>query len=232
MKHTDFTPIIDQLRSIEKEELKQAVLAHGGLYRIDEEHRPAITFPCSDDSDTAEDVEICQVSVNDDGNLCLTGKPYGPLGDSGPEIEYNPDYLPLGMIGFIIDEIPETETIKDLSRNITINIDTVKLTDIQKIRKDACDKIKAILKKHNVEEVYASDICETCTPVIEKHPFDDNFTKTLDYISIEDNSLLFEASDCEENAYYNEDEIDTDALVSVAQWLEEREDELDVQNNE
>lgn len=230
MKHTDFTPIIDQLRSIEKEELKQAVLAHGGLYRIDEGHRPAITFPCSDDSDTAEDVEICQVSVNDDGNLCLTGKPYGPFGDSGPEIEYNPDYLPLGMIGFIIDEIPETNDTKDVSKKVTIN--TTVLTDIQKIRKDACDKIKAILKKHNVEEVYASDICETCTPVIEKHPFDDNFTKTLDYISIEDNSLLFEASDCEENACYNEDEIDTDALISVAQWLEEREDELDVQNNE
>ena len=232
MKHTNFDPIIERLREIETEELKQAVLAHGGLYRIDEEHRPAITFPSSNHSDTAEDVEIIQISVNDAGELCLTGRPYGPFGDSGPEIEYDLDDLPLGQLSFIINEIPETETVKDVSRNIVVEINTVKLTDLQRIRKDACDRIKAIMQRHDIDEIYATDIDEGSSPVIEQDPFDANNTRTLGSISLEDGKLTFSASNCSDSIDYDEDFINTDALVDVAEWLEENEDQLEGNDDE
>ena len=222
MKHTNFDPIFEKLLQIEKEELKKAVSAHGGVYRFKDDFAPCVTFPCSDSSDTAEDIRIMQVSVDDSGKIHLLGVSYGPFSYDDPENEYDPDYLPLGEVGFIIDAIPDTETTKDVSQDIVINVVTAKLTDVQRLRKEACDKIKAIMKKHDIDYIDASDVDESCYPVIEKHPFDDNFTKTLDSISLDDGSLLFCASDCEDKAYFNEDEIGTDALLSVAQWLEER----------
>ncbi len=225
MKHTNFDPIINQLRNIETEELKQAVLAHGGRFRFeDKDNRPVITSPCSDFSDTAIDVDVCEVSVNDRGLLCIIGTEHE--GDAD-EIEFAPSDFTFGQLGYIINAIPETEKVKDVSRNVVVEINTVKLTDLQRIRKDACNRIKVIMKKHNLDEIEAAEISESYSPVIERHPFDDNLTKTLDSISLEDDELTFEASDCCDNATYDEDSISSDALLSVTQWLMENEKALE-----
>lgn len=230
MKHTTFDPIIERLREIETEELKQAVLAHSGRYRFEDKYnRPVITSPCSDFSDTAIDVDVCEVSVNDRGLLCIIGTEHE--GDAD-EIEFAPGDFAFGHLGYIIDAIPETEKVKDVSRNVVVEINTAKLTDLQKIREDACDRIKAILKKHGINTVSTWEIGPGSSPIIEAHPFDDNLTKTLDSISIKGGSLLFNASDCSGNMTFDEDCINTDALIGVAEWLEKNEDQLEGNDDE
>lgn len=216
MRHTDITPLLSRIRNLEKEELKKAVAAHGGLYRFDKDNRPVITSPFSDSSDTAQDIDICQASVNGEGNLCLTGIPHLEFRDI--EIEYDPDDFAPGQLSFITNDIPETDEVKDVSTDTAL---------LSSIRKHAATTIKDIMRRHGVDTVYAYDIDEGSSPVIEPNPFDDNFTKTLDSISLEDDELTFEASDCCDNATYDEDSISSDALLSVAEWLSENEDALD-----
>lgn len=232
MKHTNFDPIFEKLRQIENDELKKAVNSHGGVYRFTDDSGPCVTFPCSDSSDTAEDIRIMQVSVDDAGKIHLLGVPYGPFCADEPENEYDPDYLPLGEVGFIIDAIPGTETTKDVSQDIFIDVVTAKPTHVRKVRKDACDRIKAVMEKHDTDFILACDIDEGSSPVIEQHPFDDNNTRTLDSISLKDGKLTFSASNCSDSIDYDEDSINTDALLSVAEWLEENEDQLEENNDE
>ena len=232
MKHTNFDPIFEKLRQIEKDELKKAVNSHGGVYRFSDDSGPCVTFPCSDSSDTAEDIRIMQVSFDDTGKIHLLGVPYGPFCADEPENEYDPDYLPLGEVGFIIDAIPGTETTKDVSQDIVIDVVSAKPTHVRKVRKDACDRIKAVMEKHDTDFIHACDIDEGSSPVIEQHPFDDNNTRTLDSISLEDGKLTFSASNCSDSIDYDEDSINTDALLSVAEWLEENEDQLEENNDE
>ena len=216
MRHTDITPLLNRVRDLEKEELKKAVAAHGGLYRFDKDNRPVITSPCSDSSDTAEDIDICQASVNEEGNLCLTGISHLDFRDV--EIEYDPDDFAPGQLSFITNDIPETDEVKDVSTDTAL---------LSSIRKHAATTIKDIMRRHGVDTVYAYDINEGSSPVIEPYPFDDNLTKTLDSISLKDDELTFEASDCYDNATYDEDSISSDALLSVTQWLMENEKALE-----
>jgi hypothetical protein len=94
------------------------------------------------------------------------------------------------------------------------------------VRGQAHDAITEMLQSHGLDLVLASDIDPGSSPVVLEDPYDANDTFTLDAIRIEDGRLEFDASNCSQNVTYTEDNIPTDAILDIADWLEENEDAL------
>lgn len=116
MKCNNFDDILKQLEDVEKQELKTAVLAHGGLYRFEEEDRVTITFDTSDALIGASDVEICQVSVNDNGELVLSGIPRGEF----HEIEFDPEDAAPGHLHYVTEAIPATDEVDSVASTVAL----------------------------------------------------------------------------------------------------------------
>lgn len=128
MKHTDFYTICKNLRRIEQQELIKAVQAHGGVYEFAErdedgeyvkdwEKCPVVMASTRYD-DQCYDYLVVSVEVNYSPN---TGNPYLVIygiekeyGSMSGEIE-----VATGHIEYIIDMIPETGTVKDVSSCFT-----------------------------------------------------------------------------------------------------------------
>ena len=123
MKHTDLYNEYKKLDAIEREELIAAVKAHGGEYVfIDEEDEDwyddddvPIVCACFSYSDGMSDYYVSRVAVDDKGYLSIYGfdKEYG-----SPSDERELYQIETGHIGTIIDCIPATETVKDVSSSI------------------------------------------------------------------------------------------------------------------
>lgn len=226
MKCNNFDDILKKLEDFEKQELKAAVLAHGGLYRFEEEDRVTITFDTADELDGADDVEVCQVSVNDNGQLVITGIPRDEL----DEIELDPDDAASGHLHYVTEAIPETDGVGDVSIPVTLlaldGEDSAKEA-LSAIRKAAADKIRSIMREAGLGEVYAVDINEGSSPVVRPDEFDDNNTQTLDSIRLTDDGLVFCASACCDECEYYEENIPLDALVDIADWLTKNKESLD-----
>lgn len=223
MKCTNFDNVLKKLAAIEKDELKKAVAAHGGLYRFEEDDRPIITFDTSDAFNQATDAVICQVSVNDQGYLVLTGIPVGER----YEIELDPDDVAHGHLRYITEAIPETETLKEIRTQVDVIIRKETETVIQSIRENLAEKIRSILRRNGTDSVPAADLDCCSTPVVQENPYNPDLTMTLDQITMDDEGHLdFDASSCFENASFNQDTISTDALADIAGWLEENEESL------
>jgi hypothetical protein len=225
MKCNNFDDILKQLEDVEKQELKAAVLAHGGLYRFEEEDRVTITFDTSDALIGASDVEICQISVNDNGELVLSGIPRGEF----HEIEFDPDEAASGHLHYVTEAIPETDGVGDVSIPVTLlaldGEDSAKEA-LSAIRKAAAETIKSVMDEAGLEEVYAADIDNGNSPVVRPDEFDDNNTQTLDSIRLTDDGLVFCASaSCDECEYYEEN-VPLDALVDIADWLTKNKESL------
>ena len=92
--------------------------------------------------------------------------------------------------------------------------------ELNKIRKEALEKIKAILG--DLDDLELEDICcGTELPVIQQS-CDLCDTFTLDMISRDvDASLIFKGSSTSESKYFEEVMVSTDALLDIVDFLEE-----------
>lgn len=102
-----------------------------------------------------------------------------------------------------------------------------KKSKLNEIRQEAIDCIKKLMTKHRIQTVEAYDIDEGSSPIVDENGSDGNLTFTLDRVTLKDGSLEFEASNCCENHTWDEDDISTDALVGISEWLEENEKTLE-----
>ena len=116
MRHSDFYKKYRELEALEREELKKAVMAHGGEFRFqtkDREEIEGVSAPIvmAGDShwDSNCDCIITRVAVVN-GHLEI----YGYDKEYGSE-EMWLDDVEFGHLSYIIDEIPETEGAKDVS---------------------------------------------------------------------------------------------------------------------
>ena len=110
MKHTDFHSIIRKIKEQERKELINAVIAHGGFYNWeDEEEKPVITANVKY-WESPIDVCITHVYIID-GSLRI----YGEDKEFGTPVEIDSYDAFAGHISYIIDMIPETESIKEVS---------------------------------------------------------------------------------------------------------------------
>lgn len=120
MKHTELYNEYKKLDKLERQELIAAVKAHGGEYVfIDEDNEDwyddedvPIVRACFSYSDGQTYYYVSRVAVDDKGYLAIYGfnREYGYLSD-----ERELHDIEAGHIGAIIDCIPATETVKDVS---------------------------------------------------------------------------------------------------------------------
>lgn len=110
MKHTDFHSIIRKIKEQERKELINAVIAHGGFYNWEDEGEKPIIAANVKHWEDPIDVYITHVYIID-GSLRI----YGEAKESGTPVEIDPSDVFAGHISYIIDMIPELESIKDVS---------------------------------------------------------------------------------------------------------------------
>ncbi len=121
MKHTDFYALHKKLDSQAKVELIAAVRAHGGEYIFvhfdddgdyDEEERneAPIIMASTHSQDTYEDYYISRIELRDDEFLSI----YGWAKDGWAD-EVELEYFAHGHLEYIIDQIPETEDVQDVT---------------------------------------------------------------------------------------------------------------------
>ena len=226
MKCNSFDNILKQIRELEKDELIAAVKAHGGLYRFEDDvfaGKPVITFDTADAFEGAADVEIQQVSVNDDGFLVLTGY---PKDDPYAEIELDPDDVAPGHLHYVTEYIPETESVKDVTKEVTLEVKETRTNSLTHLRDKAANEIKALMRKHDTEYILATDINACSVPVVIRHPFDDNHSFTLDDIRLENDNLTFGSSSSCENTSHDENDIPLEVLIEIADWLRDNENKI------
>ena len=104
-------------------------------------------------------------------------------------------------------------------------------TKIREIREKLIAEILDWLDSHELDEVYAIDIDEGSSPIIQEDIEDENNTYTLDKVSRKKITtragefaiLLFDGSSSHADYTWTEDEISTDALADIAEFLEEYE---------
>jgi hypothetical protein len=111
MKHTDFYAMIKAVKHLEIKELKQAVRAHGGSYEWGEDdEKPIVAINPDNSAPEPMDVEITKVYFRDD-NLQVEGASKY----SGEDEEFTLDDIFAGHISYIIEMIPETDLVKDVT---------------------------------------------------------------------------------------------------------------------
>lgn len=121
MKHTDFYSLHKKLDAQEREELIAAIRAHGGEYIFvhfdedgdyDEEERnnAPIIMAGTRSMDTYEDFYISRVELENDQYLNIYGWP-----KEGWTDELQLDDFAHGHLEYIIDQIPETDTVQDVT---------------------------------------------------------------------------------------------------------------------
>ena len=103
---------------------------------------------------------------------------------------------------------------------------------IKRARESAESNILSLMAKNNIREIPVREIDGCESPAVTKDSNDE--AMTLDFIEINLNGkLVFDASSCDENNTWTIDEMPTDALVAVAEFLAEHESVLsEIQENE
>lgn len=98
---------------------------------------------------------------------------------------------------------------------------------LAEIRKEAVNKIKELLKKHKISRLEAVDIAGGDSPILQDDYDDGDRAFTLDRIILDTwDNLTFEGSSAYDNIDFNTDNISTDALLDIQDWLENYEGEL------
>lgn len=123
MKHTDLYNKYRELEAIEREELKRAVLAHGGEFKFFDENGdevPETNYPIvlAGNSHWSSNVDciITRVAVVND---CL--EIYGYDKEAYSDSELYLEDVSLGQLGYITDAIPETDEVKDVTVTSHVN---------------------------------------------------------------------------------------------------------------
>ena len=123
MKHSELYNEYKKLDEIERQELIAAVKAHGGEcifihtekdYALDEQDDAPIVAACTRCMDQYEDFYISRVVLEDGKYLNIYGYSKEGCMDDENEIES----IAHGHLGYIIDEIPETDAVKDVSSSV------------------------------------------------------------------------------------------------------------------
>ena len=98
-------------------------------------------------------------------------------------------------------------------------------TKVQEIRNEAINNIKALMG--SLSRLYMTDIDEGSSPVVCENNYDEDLTTTLDSIEQKENGQLtfYHSSSCS-NGWLSESEIPTDALIDIAEFLEERKEQI------
>lgn len=121
MKHTDFHKLHKQLDEKAREELTAAVKAHGNEFIFihfdengesdeDETEKAPIIMASTKHMDSYIDFYVSRVTVGDGNYLAIYGFP-----KDGWDDEHELDSIAHGHLEFIIDNIPETEEVKDVT---------------------------------------------------------------------------------------------------------------------
>lgn len=113
MKHTDYTGAYEALGKAELRELAAALKAHGGAYKFDgdDPDKCAVISAIPKSGFNAEDFRVTQAILSD-GDVRIFGIPV----DDYEECELDTsDMVICGQVGYIIDAIPETEGVKEVS---------------------------------------------------------------------------------------------------------------------
>lgn len=118
MKHTNFRWEIQAMKRHEVAELKLAIKAHGGSYSWwdeengfqDDEDHPIIAVNVTGMFPNPTDVEIRRVEIVND-TLMLVGEDK----ETGCSVDFTADDIFVGHIGYIIDLIPVTEAVDDVT---------------------------------------------------------------------------------------------------------------------
>lgn len=118
MKHTDYYSQAQAIKRKSIEELAAALKAHGGTYTWkdpegeedgDVDELPCIGFNLDNGP---VDVIVYQATIDDYGCITIIGR-YND--DSGEMGEFNPRDAFVAHIDFLLDEIPETEEVSDVT---------------------------------------------------------------------------------------------------------------------
>lgn len=98
-------------------------------------------------------------------------------------------------------------------------------TKVQEIRNEAINNIKALMGVLNRLEMV--DIDEGNSHIVCENTYDVNLTTTLDSIVLDDDGhlIFYHSSSCS-NGWLSESEIPTDALIDIAEFLEERKEQI------
>ena len=122
MKHTDYYKQARKIKSKSIAELAAALRAHGGSYTWknpdcdddDDETEESDTIPCIGfnlDSGPV-DVEVYKAIVSECGSVTIIGRYHDDAGDID---EFDPWDAFVAHLDFLMDEIPETEEVSDVS---------------------------------------------------------------------------------------------------------------------
>lgn len=135
MKHTDFYTLVQDIKRKEQEELCKALEAHGGSYSwVNSEgdyitDYPIIAVNVDGICPNPTDVNIHSVYV-DNGCLNFVGEDK----ESGEPIDFKACNVFAGHLSYIIDYIPETDTVKD----VTIEPDEIPIISLDRYDLEHC----------------------------------------------------------------------------------------------
>lgn len=113
MKHSNYQVKINKVKHLEYEELKRAVVAHGGSYEWDLKGNngyPIIAINANKSHPEPQDVKIKRVAIVD-GYLKICGV---DMNENLP-VYFTTDDIFTGHLSFVTDYIPATDEISDVS---------------------------------------------------------------------------------------------------------------------
>ncbi|WP_417190439.1 hypothetical protein [Bacteroides sp.] len=118
MKHSNYQTKINEIKALECEELKLAIEAHGGCYEWGGENignAPIIAINSNKSEPEPQDIEVTKVAILD-GQLKISG-----IDNKNREpVKFDTDDIFAGHLSFIIDYIPATDEVSDVSRSVSV----------------------------------------------------------------------------------------------------------------
>ena len=133
MKHTDFYSLVEKIKQQEYDELMAAVKAHGGCYKWDDDsEKPIIAVNVDSCCPNPTDIEVCSVST--DGGLKIDGVDK----TEGYPVEFQAGDVFAGHLSYIIDYLPEINSVGDVSINTGA---TIKEPVVNPWRCEACGSL-------------------------------------------------------------------------------------------
>lgn len=116
MKHSDYQAKIKEIKALEYQELILAIEAHGGSYEWNREGGgscPIIAINSNKSEPEPQDIEVTKVTILD-GQLKISG-----VDNKYREpVKFDADDIFAGHLSFIIDYIPATDEVSDVSQSI------------------------------------------------------------------------------------------------------------------
>lgn len=102
-----------------------------------------------------------------------------------------------------------------------------KREQLQAFREEAINSILSVMHRCHILTIEAVDVDAGSSPIIIEDPNDGNLTYTLDRIKVyktDRERLLIQVSNCWDSADIEQDDLSTDTLLGLSEWVEENED--------